>query len=64
MLLKLFTPQKLQLFEGGVYLQVDVAKIVFFLTLNFFGTSLNIRGGGGGGGGGALPKRLTFSGSR
>ena len=60
MLIKLFTPQKLQLFEGGGYLKVDVAKnwfkIVFFLTFNLFGTSYNIHGG--------LPKGLTFLGCR
>ena len=60
MLMKLFTPQKLQLFEDGGYLKVDVAKnrfkIVFFLTFNLFSTSYNIQmgvGGGRGEGGGS-----------
>ena len=46
--MKLFTPQKLPLFEVGVYLKVLVArncvKIVFFITFNLFGTSYNMRG--------------------
>ena len=48
MLMKLFTPQKLPLFEVGVYLKVVVARncfeIVFFITFNLFGTSYNMRG--------------------
>ena len=59
-LMKLYTPQKLPLFEGGVYLKVVVArncfKIVFLFTFNLFGTFYNIWGG--------LPKGLTFSGCR
>ena len=47
--MKLFTPQKLPLFEGGVYLKVVVAKncfkIVFLFTFNLFGTFYNIWGG-------------------
>ena len=48
-LMKLYTPQKLPLFEGGVYLKVVVTmncfKIVFLFTFNLFGTFYSIWGG-------------------
>ena len=58
--MKLFTPQKLPLFEGGVYLKVVVAKNCFklFSSLLLIFLVLSIIYGE------APPKRVTFSGFR